>query len=308
MKKVIDGKKFDTESAKKCGECKTFLGTESLYQRKTGDFFLHKCYKENGVYPAYEEIEPISYKEAQEWTYESLGVDAYYELFVKPFEENGKKSLFALYISESVIAELKKIAGETGIQTSDFVESIIRKELAENRKKSPKYQIAFEGSENGDWMGVTIKDVLDEDVDLEAEVKASDFPYLLEAIKAGIEKYEVFEDLTEEEAEKITDTYEEYYTSKNISLFSLEDDEEYGYIYAQIDKIYEIVLSECFSFWSYMVLLEDITEKAKKYGVSSDELIPFGDDITADDVEKCKDKFYYDVMKKIYIDQERKSS
>lgn len=74
-----------------------------------------------------------------------------------------------------------------------------------------------------------------------------------------------------------------------------------GKPYTEFDRQVQDAVS---SLWD----LEDITEKAKKYGVSSDELIPFGDDITADDVEKCKDKFYYEVMKKIYIDQERKSS
>jgi len=47
MKKIINGKKYDTETATKLGEdCRGYRGdidfwSEELYRKKTGEFFLY---------------------------------------------------------------------------------------------------------------------------------------------------------------------------------------------------------------------------------------------------------------------------
>lgn len=96
MRKVIGGKRYDTDKAKYIG----YAGyshpgdfnywTESLYLKKTGEFFLH-CV--GGAMSKYarrigpdewtggEEIRPLSLKEAREWAEEHLDADEYKQAF-----------------------------------------------------------------------------------------------------------------------------------------------------------------------------------------------------------------------------------
>lgn len=265
MKKIIAGKSYDTSKAKKLLECENFLGKEALYQKKTGEFFLYEQYDKYA-----DDIKPLSYEDAEKWAY-SVDTDAYYEIFVAPLEGIDKSPL-TLYMSDGIIASLKKRASQAGVQISEYIEGLVRKENAENTEK---YSVYFEGSTciNGNLMLVTIKNVLDEDVTLEAEAEVSDFPYLLKAVKSGIEKTGLFDDLSEEEKEFIEETYTDYFIYRNTSLYDLESDEDYGYIYEKIDEIYShIICSSEFGGWSYEVLKASIIEQAKKHGVFPESL------------------------------------
>ncbi len=101
MKKIINGKKYDTETATKIGytdSCHHYndfhYWEEALYQKKTGEFFL---YGEGGPASKYAErcpdglcgskqIIPFTEKEAQEWAEKYLDVDKYESIF-GPVEE-----------------------------------------------------------------------------------------------------------------------------------------------------------------------------------------------------------------------------
>lgn len=97
MKKIINGKMYNTETAKKVGEWWNGYSTrdfhyceETLYQKKTGEFFL---YGEGGALSPYtkscgqncwsgaEEIIPMRESEAREWAEEKLSADTYIEIF-----------------------------------------------------------------------------------------------------------------------------------------------------------------------------------------------------------------------------------
>lgn len=101
MNKIINGKKYDTETAKMVGhyvygdyEDYTYLD-EKLYQKKTGEFFIHGY---GGVMTKYRIkiaedtfsgstcIIPYSIEEAKEWVMEHMDGDDYEELF-GPVEE-----------------------------------------------------------------------------------------------------------------------------------------------------------------------------------------------------------------------------
>ncbi|MCM1508254.1 MAG: hypothetical protein NC177_14170 [Ruminococcus flavefaciens] len=300
MEKTLKGKMFSTETAKFLGRADMFgISDDSLYMKKTGDFFLHKKFHASGIYSEHEEIAPMSYKEAQKWTYQFLGVEAYYEVFVKPLENTSNKSSTLLSLSDSSIAWLRKKAGETGIPMSEIVDSLIKKEKdsSETDKKVPKYQPYYEGVEFGDWMCVDIVDILGDEIRLEAMAYEKDFPYLEEAIKAGMEQKSILEDLSDEELEEVEEAYTNFFRD---GVFGTLPDED---VYHRINDIFgELV--EIFGYWSYKVLKADIIEQAKKYGIFPEEII-FGDDtITPKDLEKHKGKFYYEVLKKLYIDQE----
>lgn len=96
MRKIIDGKKYDTETAEQVGEWDNGLcGNdfnyvyEALYRKRTGEFFL---YGEGGAMSKYcesrgdwwgsgEEIAPISEEAACKWAERHLDADCYESIF-----------------------------------------------------------------------------------------------------------------------------------------------------------------------------------------------------------------------------------
>lgn len=92
MKKIINGKMYDTETAKEIGYYNNGLGvgdfrhlTETLYCKKTGEFFL---YGTGGAMTRYvmeccggttggSVIIPFSEREAKEWCEQHLDADTY---------------------------------------------------------------------------------------------------------------------------------------------------------------------------------------------------------------------------------------
>lgn len=96
MKKIIDGKMYNTETATNKGEWNNGIYSndfrncsETLYQKKTGEFFLHGS---GGAMSKYAEtfgnntcgmsvIIPLSEVEAQNWVELHLDVDEYVAIF-----------------------------------------------------------------------------------------------------------------------------------------------------------------------------------------------------------------------------------
>lgn len=95
MKKILGGKKYDTETACMVGNYgngNSGFGKcyEALYCKRTGEFFL---YGEGGPMSKYgvaygdnewgygEEIRPLTVDEAKEWAEEHLDADKYEEIF-----------------------------------------------------------------------------------------------------------------------------------------------------------------------------------------------------------------------------------
>ena len=96
MKKIINGKKYDTETAKEIGVYWNKLSRsdfrfcrEVLYRKKTGEFFLHG---EGGALSNYnrccgngqcgdEQIRPIKEQQARDWVEIQMGADEYEAIF-----------------------------------------------------------------------------------------------------------------------------------------------------------------------------------------------------------------------------------
>jgi len=96
MKKIINGKKYDTETAKILGSAGySYPGDfsywqETLYRKKTGEFFVHgiggplsKYARSIGLneWTGGEEIIPLSPKEAQKWAEENLEAEEFEKVF-----------------------------------------------------------------------------------------------------------------------------------------------------------------------------------------------------------------------------------
>ena len=113
MKKIINGKRYDTNTAKLIGEASYInrtdfhYWTEELYQKRTGEFFI---YGKGGPASRYsrstgqnswsggEKIIPLTINEAKEWAEKYLDGDEYEELF--QVEED--KTLISAWIPDSV--------------------------------------------------------------------------------------------------------------------------------------------------------------------------------------------------------------
>ena len=96
MKKIINGRMYNTETAKMVGEWNNGrygdfgYCSESLYQKKTGEFFL---YGEGGPMSKYvvscgsnswgggEMITPLNEKEAKQWSEHHITADEYENIF-----------------------------------------------------------------------------------------------------------------------------------------------------------------------------------------------------------------------------------
>ena len=101
MKKIIDGRMYNTETATELGDFWNGLGasdfnslSETLYRKKNGEFFL---YGEGGAMSKYsqlfgnescggEEIIPLTEEQAKHWAEKNLDADKYIEIFGEPEE------------------------------------------------------------------------------------------------------------------------------------------------------------------------------------------------------------------------------
>lgn len=97
MKRIINGKKYDTATAKEIGSASNGGGwrdfshwEETLYRKKTGEFFLFgeggpmTCYSVScgqNSWSGGSAIRPLTEAEAKEWAERYLDVDDYEEIF-----------------------------------------------------------------------------------------------------------------------------------------------------------------------------------------------------------------------------------
>ncbi len=96
MKRIINGKLYDTDTAKAIGHYQYGCGGdfnylyEVLYKKRTGEFFVYgsggagTCYSVqcgDRCWSAGEDIIPYSEAEAKTWAEEHLDADTYIEMF-----------------------------------------------------------------------------------------------------------------------------------------------------------------------------------------------------------------------------------
>lgn len=144
MKKVIRGRVYDTATAKEIGNVSGGADVttdfnyweETLYQKKTGEFFLYGFGGALSKYKLWvgnsggsgEKIIPLTYEQAQEWAEKALDGEKYIEIFGDP-EENVDKKAITLSITKGAADILRKAAEKTDKSSSSIVEDLIRKNL-----------------------------------------------------------------------------------------------------------------------------------------------------------------------------------
>lgn len=135
MKKIINGRMYDTSTAKLIGDWNNGHFTnnfaycsECLYQKKTGEFFLHASYNGNSASWG-EKIIPISYEEAQKWAEEKLDAERYINTFGEP-EEKEEKVQLKIYVSNVTLSKIKQNASRSGKTLSQYVENMLINDIS----------------------------------------------------------------------------------------------------------------------------------------------------------------------------------
>lgn len=140
MKKIINGKVYDTDTARRLGEWSDGQGwrdfshvEENLYRKKTGEFFLHG---EGGPATRYaratgqnswtggERIMPMSYREAREWAEEHLDGDEYEAIFGQVSEDESRVQV-CYSLSAATVETIKRRAAELGISASAYIDKLV---------------------------------------------------------------------------------------------------------------------------------------------------------------------------------------
>ena len=86
MKKIINGRMYNTETAKEIGYFRRNIPymLDTLYQKKTGEYFeVHNHFSNDGNYETVSEFYPISEDDAKEWVAKFMTGDKYEEIFGK---------------------------------------------------------------------------------------------------------------------------------------------------------------------------------------------------------------------------------
>ena len=142
MKKIINGKRYDTDTAEFIGRWENIYNSadlqyecEELYRKKTGEFFM---YGEGGPASSYAvqtgssswsgscKITPITEDEAKKWVEKNLDGDVYESLF--ELEEEGNIA-FSLLIPENLYNKLKNESEKTGESMKDIVVGALANKL-----------------------------------------------------------------------------------------------------------------------------------------------------------------------------------
>lgn len=127
MKKVIKNKLYNTDTARELGcwsnmaDVRNFsYFCETLYQKRTGEYFLHG---EGGPMTQYAEtigqnswsggqkIIPLSVDKAREWAEEHLDANEYMEIFGEPSEDDTLENLY-VQLPADLMARLRRYAAE----------------------------------------------------------------------------------------------------------------------------------------------------------------------------------------------------
>ena len=142
MKKIINGRVYDTEKAKELGTYANYGSwrdfshlEETLYRKKTGEYFL---FGEGGPMTRYAEAEgqngwsggkrimPMTYDEAREWAEEHLEADEYEAIFGEIVEdEDAGKQVVSISVSPAKWEAAKREAARRGIGISEYIESLL---------------------------------------------------------------------------------------------------------------------------------------------------------------------------------------
>lgn len=138
MRKIINSKSYDTEKARKAGAWESSYAYndfhwygESLYQKRTGEYFL---YGEGNAASPYsraidtnswsggEDIKPLTVEEARLWAEKHLSADAYEQEFGEVAEDDSR-TVLSITMTASLAERLRREAAKAEMTLSAYIES-----------------------------------------------------------------------------------------------------------------------------------------------------------------------------------------
>lgn len=141
MKKVIDGRMYNTGTAKLLGGGSNnyprndfHFWEEELYRTKSGAYFLHGSGGPASRYAIStgqnswsggEKIIPLPAEQAREWAEEMLSAEEYAEIFGEPDEASDEREALNVSISAHLKFRLDRLREEEGKSLSQVVEEIL---------------------------------------------------------------------------------------------------------------------------------------------------------------------------------------
>lgn len=141
MKKIINGKRYNTDTAKLIGtyEPDTFGPSdfgwfcEEIYRKTTGEYFIYgwgnaaSRYAENvyGSWGSGEAITPLTYDEAREWIEKHLDADTYENEFGPAPEGDESGVVLSVRVSQQARAALDRMAAKTGRSKSVILTELL---------------------------------------------------------------------------------------------------------------------------------------------------------------------------------------
>ena len=139
MNKIINGKRYNTETAKALASYSYsnrmdfHFFEETLYQKSTGEFFLYgiggaasKYARsiEQNTWAGGEKIMPLSVDNARAWAEKYLTGDEYEEIFGIVEESNAKKSV-TFSLDDATISKIKLAAASANMTLSDYITQLV---------------------------------------------------------------------------------------------------------------------------------------------------------------------------------------
>ena len=139
MKKIIRGRQYDTEKAKLIGSWDNGRGyndfdfvTESLYQKRTGEYFIagsggaasKYAQIDGNMMAAGSRIVPLNFDEAKSWAESHLSADAYEPAFGTP-DEGDETRYFNCGLPAPIMRLLKDAAAKEDQSMGDIVARLV---------------------------------------------------------------------------------------------------------------------------------------------------------------------------------------
>ena len=145
MKKIINGKLYDTDTAKEVGGWANYGSwrdfnhvEETLYRKRTGEYFLfgeggpstkYARRTEQNMWSGGSQIIPLSPETAREWAEEHLSADDYAELFGMPDEGGEEKVTLCVQLPAALDAKIRANAAKAGKSLTAYLEGVLSEAL-----------------------------------------------------------------------------------------------------------------------------------------------------------------------------------
>lgn len=140
MKKIINGRKYDTTTAELIGSTDNGCFPHdfnylyhALYRKRTGEYFLHSeggantCYavQDGTGWSSGEIIEPLSYDDAVSWAEKNMDPDEYEAKFGEVLESAEGEVVVSLRVSPITKERLRRMASETGKSQGAILDDLV---------------------------------------------------------------------------------------------------------------------------------------------------------------------------------------